>query len=470
MSEMTPSPSPNHNPSPSLNTNINTNTEAITQAIQPASTLELAEVLQEAGANSRHYRLQGGGSKLQIGRINSGTPAQPLSLAKFEGIIDYQPSELVLTAGAATKLADIESLLRASGQMLAFEPPNWGRMMTRLGLSPSQHYGVGNNTDQNYGEPTIGGAMMCGWSGPRRLSAGAARDHCLGFEGISGRGEIFHSGAAVVKNVTGYDLPKLIVGSYGTLAAITRLIVKTLPLPEATASLILPLDNLPMVQNCFQALLGGPTPIAAASLLPTALVGSAFSSGSLTAQWQIVLRIEGQQASIYPRLDKLRGLAKDYVSPGLTGHSLAIHSEIENRTLWQGIRDLYVLEGLEHQRELWRFSLPPSQLSSIGQEFRDYGINDWFADWGGAQIFAVPPLVIRGQYANEKFTDWGELFFPLIAKLGGHATRLRADPITRQKKQIFQPLTPELARLNQRVKRAFDPQACLNRGLLYPEN
>ena len=138
-----------------------------------------------------------------------------LDLSRLSGIRDYAPSELVLTAGAATPLAEIEAALGQNRQMLAFEPPDWRAL---LGEPETQ--------------PTLGGALACNLSGPRRIKAAAARDHFLGFRAVSGRGEIFKSGGKVVKNVTGYDLSKLMAGSYGTLAAFEEVTVKVLPRPE----------------------------------------------------------------------------------------------------------------------------------------------------------------------------------------------------------------------------------------------
>ncbi len=186
----------------------------------PSSINELRDAVGEALAAEEPLEVIAGGSKRGLGRPMQ-TP-RTLDLSGIAGIRSYQPNELVLTAGAATPLDEIEEALAKKGQMLAFEPPDWRGL---VGVPETR--------------PTLGGAIACNLSGPRRIKAGAARDHFLGFRGVSGRGEIFKSGGKVVKNVTGYDLSKLMAGSYGTLAALEEVTVKVLPRPEYAATVVL---------------------------------------------------------------------------------------------------------------------------------------------------------------------------------------------------------------------------------------
>ena len=187
----------------------------------PSDLTELREAIGDALAAGEPLELVAGGTKRGLGR-----PLQvprTLDLSELSGIRDYQPNELVLTAAAATPLGAIEAALAPARQMLAFEPPNWSRL---LGVPA-----------EGAVRRTIGGALACNLSGPRRIKAGAARDHFLGFRGVSGRGEMFKSGGKVVKNVTGYDLSKLIAGSYGTLAAIEEVTVRCCPGPSSAKPL-----------------------------------------------------------------------------------------------------------------------------------------------------------------------------------------------------------------------------------------
>src|SRR5258708_1741303 len=163
----------------------------------PDTLEELRDAVGVALTAEEPVELVGGGSKRALGRPLQ-TP-HVLDVSRLAGIREYQPSELVLTAGAATPLAEIERALAENGQMLAFEPPDWRAL---LGSEDMQS--------------TIGGVIACNLAGPRRIKAGAARDHFLGFRGVSGRAEIFKAGGKVVKNVTGYDLCKLLAGSFGT--------------------------------------------------------------------------------------------------------------------------------------------------------------------------------------------------------------------------------------------------------------
>ena len=186
----------------------------------PADVEQLREAVAEALAAEEPVELLAGATKQGLGR-----PLQlprTLDLSCLAGVRDYQPSELVLTAGAATPLHEIEEALGQAGQMLAFEPPDWS-LLFDAPASPAPR-------------ATLGGVLACNLSGPRRIKAGAARDHFLGFRGVSGRGEVFKAGGKVVKNVTGYDLPKLMAGSYGTLAALEEVTIKVLPQPEATCT------------------------------------------------------------------------------------------------------------------------------------------------------------------------------------------------------------------------------------------
>src|SRR5438874_3665972 len=205
----------------------------------PSDLSELRDAVAEALAAEEPVEVVGGGSKRGLGRPLQ--TAHTLDLSLLSGIRDYAPSELVLTAGAATPLAEIERALAAHGQILAFEPPDWRGLLGVL--------------DEDCAGPTLGGVLAGNLSAPRRIAAGAARDHFLGFRGVSGRGEIFKAGGKVVKNVTGYDLCKLMAGSFGTLAAFEEVTVKVLPRSEALSTVILAgLDALAAVRTLSRAI------------------------------------------------------------------------------------------------------------------------------------------------------------------------------------------------------------------------
>src|SRR5205085_114862 len=217
----------------------------------PSDLSELRDAVAEALAAEEPIEVVGGGSKRGLGRPVRA--AHTLDLSQLSGIRDYAPSELVLTAGATTPLAEIERVLAEHGQMLAFEPPGWCGL---LGVEDAA--------------PTLGGVLACNLSGPRRIKAGAARDHFLGFRAVSGRGEIFKAGGKVVKNVTGYDLPKLMAGSSGTLAALEEVTVKVLPRPEAVATVLLAGLGPEAAVRLMGAALGSPHEVSGAAYLPEA--------------------------------------------------------------------------------------------------------------------------------------------------------------------------------------------------------
>src|SRR5438270_10867495 len=233
--------------------------------LSPANLDELRDAIGEALAVEEPLEVVGGGSKRRLGR-----PLQlprMLDLSSLAGIRDYQPSELVLTAGAATPIEQIDAALAEAGQMLAFEPPDLGVL-----------FGMPATVSRRR---TLGGALACNFSGPRRIKAGAARDHFLGFRGVSGRGEVFKAGGKVVKNVTGYDLCKLMAGSFGTLAALEEVTVKVLPRPEALSTVMLwGLDPLPAVRALSRAL-ASPHEVSGAAYIPApATAGLSSLSGS----------------------------------------------------------------------------------------------------------------------------------------------------------------------------------------------
>src|SRR5437868_13858901 len=218
----------------------------------PSDLSELRDAVAEALAAEGPVEVVGGGSKRGLGRPLQ--TAHTLDLSRLSGIRDYAPSELVLTAGAATPLAEIERALAKHNQMLAFEPPGWGGL---LGVEDAA--------------PTLGGVLACNLSGPRRVKAGAARDHFLGFQAVSGRAEIFKAGGRVVKNVTGYDLMKLLAGSFGTLAVMSELTIRTVPAPEKTRTvLVFGLDDTSAIAALTEAL-HSPNEVTGAAHLPLAV-------------------------------------------------------------------------------------------------------------------------------------------------------------------------------------------------------
>src|SRR6201990_1342730 len=221
----------------------------MTTTLAPRDAKELQQAVEWALNEGVTLDVRGGGSKLQLGKPM--TCDQVLDLSGLSGIVDYAPEELVITLRAGTRLREVEALLAQRNQMLAFEPPDLGPLHCR---AP--------------GEGTLVGTLSGNFAGPRRLSAGAARDHLLGFSGVNGRGEAFKSGGRVMKNVTGYDLSKVIAGSWGTLAVLDEVSVKTLPAPDQTRTLVLlGLDDASAVKAMCAAM-GSPHDVSGATHVP----------------------------------------------------------------------------------------------------------------------------------------------------------------------------------------------------------
>ena len=392
--------------------------------LAPADIDELREAVAGALAAEEAVEIVGGGSKRDFGRPLQ-TP-HVLDLAKLSGIRDYAPSELVLTAGAATPLAEIEKVLAANGQMLAFEPPDWDELLGGAG------------------QPTLGGILSCNLSGSRRIKAGAARDHFLGFRAVSGRGEIFKAGGKVVKNVTGYDLPKLMAGSFGTLAALEEVTVKVMPRPETQATVLFAGIAPEPATRLMSAALGSPHEVSASAYLPPA---SELPVGAGC----VALRVEGPAPSVAARCDNLIAELAD-------GGRTDLLAADESAILWRRIGNAAPVCGPE-AGAVWRISLPPMRGGTIGDSLARMLGAVWFLDWGGGLLWAAMPEEGDGGAAAIRTAILGP-----DGKGTGHAALVRGSRALRQAVPVFEPQPAPLAALSRRVKEAFDPRHILNPG------
>ncbi|MBM3570203.1 MAG: glycolate oxidase subunit GlcE [Alphaproteobacteria bacterium] len=379
----------------------------------PADEGELIAALAD---DQGRFELLAGGTKRDYGRPVAG--ATPLSLARFSGIRAYEPEELVLTCGAATPLAEIEALLATKSQMLAFEPPDWRALW---GAS---------------GRQTLGGVLACNLGGPRRIKAGAARDHLLGFRAVSGHAQAFKAGGRVVKNVTGYDLCKIMCGSFGTLAALTEVTVKVLPAPETARTLAVEgLDDGAAIALLARAA-GSPLDVSGLAHLPRGIA----DVRALTA-----LRLEGTTASVAARLESLERLAEPHGALARLDHAAS-------QALWRKIGDAEFL--CRHVGPLWRVSIAPSHGPRYVAALKIAGARHYY-DWSGGLVWlALPPA--PGAHAA--------MVRGALAPLGGHATLIRAEAAIRTKVPVFEPEAPGLAALARRLKDSFDPERKLNPG------
>jgi glycolate oxidase FAD binding subunit len=405
--------------------------------VKPADAQALRDAVAWAAEAAQPVEIVAGGSKRALGRPLQ--VAHTLDLSALSGIIAYEPNELVLTARAATPLAEIVAALDGANQMLAFEPPDWGALL-------------GNPSGQ-----TIGGVVSCNLAGPRRFKAGAARDHFLGFAGVSGRGEIFKAGGKVVKNVTGYDLCKLMAGAYGTLVALSEVTIKVLPRPEKTRTiLVLGLDNARGVA-AMTAALNASYEVSGAAHLPAALARrSAVSYVAAAGKAVTLLRLEGPGPSVADRCAALRDELAGF------GPTEELHSA-NSAQVWREIGDAAPLAGGDAGRAIWCLSLPPSNASAVLAALAGRGDIEHFLDWGGGLLWLA---VAAGPGGAEDGAAAA-----IRAALGphGHATLIRAPAALRGAVPVFEPLAGPLAALAGRVKESFDPRRIFNPGRMYRE-
>lgn len=344
----------------------------------------LIERIQHASAHQQPLQIRAGGSKDWYGNTPTG---ELLDVSGHSGIVEYEAPELVITAQAGTPLREIEAALAAHNQMLSFEPPHFGE------------------------HATLGGALACGLSGPRRTLTGSARDAVLGIQLIDGRGQLLNFGGKVIKNVAGYDVSRLMVGALGTLGVITQASLKVLPRPEMEVTLQFELDQAAAILRMNQ-LAGRPLPITAA-----AWIGGVM-----------LLRLEGSVAGLHAPLATLGG-----------------EPHAHSQAFWLAARE-QTAAFFAAPEPLWRLSLPSTTppLDLPGKQA---------LTWGGAQRWL-------------KSDAPADLIRSAVDAAGGHATLFRASD---KSAGAFHPLPQPLLALHQRLKQQFDPHGIFNHGRLYAE-
>ena len=385
--------------------------------MKPENAAQAADAVRWALSAGEPLEILGSGSRRGLGRpVQAG---HALDLSGLSGVIAYEPEELVLTALAGTPMDLIRAMLAERGQHLAFEPPEGG---------------------------TLGGLVASGLAGPRRISAGSARDHTLGIAGVSGRAEAYKGGGKVVKNVTGYDVPKLMAGSFGTLTALTEITVKVLPAPEDTATLLLfGLDDAAAVAMLDRAL-RSPYEVSGAAHLPAGIAARSGVSAVAGAGGAVTLvRLEGFGPSVAARVTMLREELRADEMLGRDG----------SLVLWREVRDGAGLgEAAADGPHLWKLSVPPSAGPSTVEAIRRTLDVEVFYDWGGGLVWlSAPPD--------------SEATIRSALSAGGHATLVRAPEAVRAATEVFQPLPEPLMALSRRVKESFDPKGILNPGRMY---
>ena len=375
----------------------------------PASESELREAI----ASARDPLVIAGGGTRPLGKPVQGTA---LTVSRLAGISHYEPQALTLVAGAGTPLSEVEAELARNRQRLAFEP------MDHRGLLGSE------------GAPTIGGMVAANVSGPRRIQAGACRDYLLGVRFIDGVGTVIKNGGRVMKNVTGYDLVRLMAGSYGTLGVLTEVAFKVLPEPERRSVLLINGLTDDAAVRAMSAALTSPFEVTGAAHTPSGLDGDPVT----------MIRVEGFDDSVNYRTDRLRDL--------LAGvGDIRIETDAQNTANgWQWVRDVEGFHGLPG--DVWRLSLKPTDAPCLAERIRQQCEVRILYDWGGGLVWAA---VAEG-------TDLRQLCGPFA----GHATLIRASAEVRARLPVFHPQPLPLKRIADALRAKFDPRRILNPGLM----
>lgn len=370
------------------------------------TTAQLIDAVRAAHADKAPLEIVSGGTRRGVGRP-SNLPV--LDVSGLSGIVKYEPEELILTAQPATPLSEVVAVLAEKNQRLGFDPADWSRLLS------------------SSGKATLVGALSCDASGSGKLRHGGARDSLLGFQGVNGRGEDFRAGSKVVKNVTGFDLPKLVCGAFGTLAVLHEVTFRVYPKPTHHVTLCLA-DVTP--EDGFAAL----RKIMLSALEPAGLAYLPAAMMPGVGQGAALIKLEGAHQPLEEKIAMAHGLLGD----GMT--CLA-----EDPFAGIGCGDRFA----DIAGDVWRVLVAPSHAPAVA---RDLNLPHWLGDWAGGVIWAAADPADAARIRA------------VAAKAGGHAMLLRAAPEARASLGVFAPQAPALAALSRGVKAAFDPLGLFNPG------
>lgn len=378
---------------------------------------DLVAGVEQAIADRSPLAIRGGGSRAGLGR--PGGSARVLDTSKLSGVVLYEPKELVIGVLAGTPLSTVEQLLASNRQMLAFEPMRHNRLF-------------GSN-----GESTMGGVVATNAAGPRRVLAGAVRDHLLGITLVNGRAEVVRSGGRVMKNVTGLDLVRVNCGAMGTLGVLAEVVLKVMPAPPVSATLAYHRLDAGTAVALMSRALGAPHEVTGAAHIP--------ADG--TANTVTLLRLEGTETSVRARLASLAQHLD-------AGAAETIEPE-RSAALWSAVRDVEALSASPSD-EIWRLSLSSSKAVALLDTLRSFAPR-CLIDWGGALVWIALPAAAAAEGTVRE----------AAVRAGGHATMVRASEDRRLAVPPFHPLPPPLVALTRGIKDSFDPHGLFNSGRMY---
>ena len=404
------------------------------EKLSPENETQLLDFVNWALAEKKTTAIEGYGSKAGFGFENRTDFI--VSMKQFSGILEYEPTELIMRARAGTPLDEINRTLAANGQQLAFEPPQLSKL-----------YFEGDNPG------TIGGVFMGNLSGPRRFTAGAARDHILGIQAVNGRGESYKSGGKVIKNVTGYDMSKLLAGSWGTLSIVTEVTFKVLPKAETTNTIGIWGQTPDEAFECLRHLAQSPYKISGLAFIPEHVVPKLKLDKELGHHNSLTLiRLEGSPVSIRERIEHI----KDRVPyEGLQ----VIYEEDVSLLIWEALRDVVPFHDFKQTPAILKLSVPPASMLDLVRVIEQIGGCDWYADAAGAWVWVG---ICHGSPEDKINTLRRE-----IASITGSAVLYRATEAVKKNAGIYSGRSAAMTSLTKRVKQSFDPKNILNPGRLY---
>jgi len=403
----------------------------------PQNEKEVSNFIKKFYKSSVPIELIGSGSKRKIGK-----PLQcskTLSLIKLNGIIEYLPEELYVKVKACTLIKQIEEELKKNKQQLAFEPIDFGYL-----FSGKSDYG------------TAGGQVACNISGPRRFKAGGVRDHVLGFRGVNGKGEIIKSGGNVVKNVTGYDLSKLVCGSYGTLIALTEITFKVLPAPEKSKTLIIHDQKIESATFLLDKAISSSNDISGAAFFPNEPkvpgcvmnIEKTFKLNDLKHGGSLVtVRIEGSKNSIDQRIKNLIDELK------IINLKISILDTYQSEIFWNKVKSLEFFSSSKNS--ILRIVIPPSECAQLVYQLSNKF--KYYLDWGGALMWME---------AFELSEEMFESIRKKVIKLGGYVTMIKNSDYLPYVEEVFT-INRDRFNISQNIKKSFDPKRILNPGKMY---
>ena len=403
----------------------------------PKDEIEVSDLVKDFYKKNSSIELTGTNSKNFIG--NKTQAANKVSLSKLSGIIEYLPEELYIKVKACTPMKEIEEALDKNNQELAFEPLDFGYI---------------KNGKANKG--TIGGYLSCNYAGSRRFKVGSVRDHVLGFRGVNGKGDIIKSGGTVVKNVTGYDLSKLISGAFGTLVALTEITLKVLPKKQLSNTIVIKVDDRKKIYDLFDKIASSSSEITGAVFLPDEPDDSMFVKNKETifkfndlnfTGSYLALRLEGDKVSIN---EKTKKITKEL---DLNKFKIAILDNYQSSPFWKKINNLELFQNTKNN--LLRIVIEPANgsemMNYLGNKFK------YYIDWCGSLFWVEVPSKKNNKVSEIKKKS---------IELGGYMTIVKTSEEYDYEETIFT-VEPVRLMISEKIKKSFDPKRIFNPGKMY---